>query len=189
MQLSDLSTVFTYIAGSGWISTLMTKSQIQQLKWHQKILTSGKRVYTCAHCCDLGHTKAKCPSILSSNQNIQSAKSIDPGYYIFHSTPAISDQRNKSYRFCDLREFPREVHPNSSITQSRSEHSLFQSITDNEIEEENTKRISLKFPPPGTTKSCIISCNKELLIMRKSSEIKDTNYKRTDEEHTTNVQD
>ena len=162
---------------------------MQQLKPHRTTLTTSKRAYTCAHCRDLGHTKPKCPILLSGNQSIQPAKSIDPGDYVVYLHPIISDQRNNSYRLCDLRELPRELHPDSSTTQSRSEYSLFQSITENEMEEENTKRISLKFPPPGTTKSCIISRNKQLLTVRKPSEIKDTNYEKTDEEYTTNVQE
>ena len=155
-QPSDPILVFIYVPRSAWISTLMTESQMQQLKPHRRTLTTGNRAYICVHCRGLGHTKPKCPILLSGNQSIQPAKSIDPGRYIIYSHPDISDQRNNHYRLCDLRELPRELHPDSSPTQSRAEHSLFQSITENEMEQENTKRISLKFLSPGTTTSYII---------------------------------
>ena len=82
MQLSNPILVITYVPCSGWISTLMTKSQMQQLKPHLKTQTTGKRACMCAHCGHSGHTKPTCPILLSGNQCIQPAKSIDPGRYI-----------------------------------------------------------------------------------------------------------
>ena len=56
------------------------------------------------------------------------------------------------------------------------------------MEEENTTKIYPEGPPPGTTKSCIISCTR-LVTLKKSSLIKDTNYDLTDEGYTATVQE
>ena len=81
-----------------------------------------------------------------------------------------------------------KLHPDSSSTLSPAEYSLFQPITDDEIEEENTTRIPPKDPPPATTKSCTISRTR-LVIQTKSSLIKDMNYDPIDEVFTAILQE
>ena len=157
MQLSNSSTVSTNVVAPDRISVLMNKSQMHLLKPHTTTLTTSKRAYTCGHCSGLVHTRSHCPIILSGNQHVMPAKTLVPGVYLVYSTPVISNQRIIYYNACDLTEHPRELHPDSSSTLSSAEHSLFQSITDNEMEDENTTRISPKDLPPVTTQSCIIS--------------------------------
>ena len=67
MQQSDPILVYTHIPGSGRITTLMTNSQMQQLKPHRKTKITGKWAYLCGHCRGLGHTKPTCPRVLSGN--------------------------------------------------------------------------------------------------------------------------
>ena len=188
MQLFNPSIVSTNVVASDRISVLMNKSQMQLLKAHTTTLTTSKRAYTCAHCSGLGHTRSHYLTILSGNQRVMPAKTLVPGDYIVYWTPAISNQRINYYNACDLIEYPRELHPDSSSTLSPAEHSLFQSITDDEIEKENTTRISPKDPPLGTTQSCIIS-RTQLVTLKKSSLIKDTNYDLTNEQYTATVQE
>ena len=157
MQLSNPSIVSINVVEPNWISVLMNKSQMQLLKPHTMTLTTSKRAYTCAHCSGLGHTLSYCPIILSGNQRVMPAKTLVPGDYIVYSTSVIFDQKINFYNACDLIEYPRELHLDSPSILSPAEHSLFQSVTNNGMEEENTTRISPKDQPPGTTQSCIIS--------------------------------
>ena len=113
------------------ITTLMTTSRVQQLKPHQKTKITGKRAYLCSHCRGLGHTKPTCAKLLSGNQSIQMAKYLVPGRYIIYEHPDIFDKRNKFYTFCNLRQVPIELHPESSPKQSYAEHSIFKSIAEN----------------------------------------------------------
>ena len=161
---------------------------MERLNQHTETFTTNKRAYTCAHCGGHSPTKIHCPALLSGGQRVVPAKEILPGNYIIYHTPTISNQRIIDYKDCDLTEPPRELHPDSSSILSPTEHSLFQPVTDDEIEEKNTTRISPKDPPPGTIQSCIISRTR-LVTLKKSSLIKDTNYDPTDEEYTATLQE
>ena len=157
IKISIPSIVSTPVVTADNIRVLMNNSQMERLNQHTETLTTNKRAYTCAHCGGHSPTKIHCPALLSGGQRVVPAKEILPGNYIIYHTPTISDQRIIDYNACVLTETPIKLHPDSSSTLSPVEHSLFQPITDDKIEEENTTRIPPDDPPPATTKSCTIS--------------------------------
>ena len=157
IQISIPSSVSTNVVTPGNICVFLNESEMQLLKQHMKILTTNKQVYTYAHCGGHDYTQSHCTVLLSGNQHVVPTKAVLPGNYIVFHTPIISNQRIIDYKACNLTEHPRELYPDSSSTLSPAEHSLFQPITDDEIEEEKTTRISPEDPPPATTKSCTIS--------------------------------
>ena len=161
---------------------------MDQLKTHTTTLAMKKRTYACDHCCVLGHTRIHCPKLLSGHQNVMPAKTLVPGEYPIYSTPAISKQRKLNYHACNLTEYPKEVHPDSSYTLSSAEHSLCQSITGNKIEKDYKTSIFPKDLPPAKEKSCIISQTK-MSMQKKKYLITDTNYDPSDEKYTKTLQE
>ena len=186
MKIPIPSTVSAPIATVSNLCVVFNKEQTERISQYKAMLTINKRAYKCSFYHEHGHTKIHCPALLSGGQLVVPAKELLPGNYIIYHHPAISKQRNIAYSACVLTEQPMELYSGLSSNLSTVEHTLFQPIIDDEIDEENTTRIPPNNSPTSKTKSSIIS-RTGLVMQLKPSLVKDMNYDTTDEVFTTNL--